>query len=220
MKGLELLLAVAEASRKELPHSEESPVAENSPGRPIVVDNNWADHARSDLQQRQALLGKWVGNSNAYTQQVAKTMSHHDWEEKLQTMCSQGQKGVQGIGAKRQSSSTKKKQWQLYVIEQYSHRHKNHFVKEGGTQPARAEVPAWSPPGEEKEMRLPRLTCITRLTDLVASVAEQHADRDKHRDIHDDEWCLRWLKSKASVELPEDEARRVKRRARSAASVG
>ncbi|KAK3283157.1 hypothetical protein CYMTET_9141 [Cymbomonas tetramitiformis] len=213
-RAMKLLIAVAEASRKGLPHSEESPVAENSPGQPIAVDNNWADHARSDLQQRQALLAKWViGNSNAYAQQVAKTMSHRDWEEKLQTMCSRGQKGVQGIGAKRQSSSTKKKQWHLYAIEQYSQRHKNHFVKEGGTQPARVEVPAWSPPGEEKEMRLPRLTCTTRLTDLVASVAERHADRDKHRDIHDDEWCLRWLKSKGSVELPEDEVRRVKRRA-------
>ncbi|KAK3288114.1 hypothetical protein CYMTET_4419 [Cymbomonas tetramitiformis] len=87
-RAMELLLAVAEASRKGLPHSEESPVAENSPGQPIAVDNNWADHARSDLQQRHALLAKWVGNSNAYTQQVAETTSHHDWEERLQTMCS------------------------------------------------------------------------------------------------------------------------------------
>ncbi|KAK3253279.1 hypothetical protein CYMTET_37465 [Cymbomonas tetramitiformis] len=141
-RAMELLMAVAEASRKGLPHSEESLVAENSPGQPIAVDNNWADHARSDLQQRQALLAKWVGNSNAYTQQVAKTMRHRDWEEKLQTMCSQGQKGAQGIGAKRQSSSTnKKKEWQLYAIDQYRLRHKSHFVKEDGTQPARAEVP-------------------------------------------------------------------------------
>eukprot|EP00854_Cymbomonas_tetramitiformis_P034191 gene34191-biopygen19192 len=35
----------------------------------------------------------------------------------------------------------------------------------------------------------------------------------KHRDVHDDVWCLRWLKSDGSVELPEDEVRRVKRRA-------
>ncbi|KAK3278234.1 hypothetical protein CYMTET_13819 [Cymbomonas tetramitiformis] len=154
-RAMELLLAVAEASRKGLPHSEESPVAENSPGQPVAVDNNWADHAWSDLQQRQALLAKWVGNSNAYTQQ---------------------------------RSSTKKKPWQLYIVEQYNHRHKSRFMKEGGAQPRRTEVPAWGPPGEEKEMRLPRLTCTTRLTELVASVAEQHADRDKHRDIHDDEW--------------------------------
>eukprot|EP00854_Cymbomonas_tetramitiformis_P034381 gene34381-biopygen28035 len=49
--------------------------------------------------------------------------------------------------------------------------------------------------------------------ELVASAAEQHADRDKHRDIHDDELCLRWLKSNGNAELPEGEARRVKRRA-------
>eukprot|EP00854_Cymbomonas_tetramitiformis_P029706 gene29706-biopygen30928 len=103
-KATELLLAVAEARREGLPHSEESPVAENSPGQPIAVDNNWADHARSDLQQRHALLAKWVGNSNAYTQQVAETMRHHDWEERLQTMRSQGQKGVQGLGASGQRS--------------------------------------------------------------------------------------------------------------------
>eukprot|EP00854_Cymbomonas_tetramitiformis_P034696 gene34696-biopygen35680 len=117
-------------------------------------------------------------------------MSHRDWEEKLQTMCSQGQKGAEGIGAQRQNAGAKKKkkEWQLYAIEQYRQRHKSHFVKEGATPPARAEVPAWSPP-------------------------EQQADRDKHRDIHDDAWCLRWLKSDGSVKLPEDEVRRVRRRA-------
>eukprot|EP00854_Cymbomonas_tetramitiformis_P011003 gene11003-biopygen11283 len=73
-RAMELLMAVEEASRKGLPHSEESLVAENSPGQPIAVDNNWADHARSDLQQRQALLAKWVGNSSAYTQQVAPAL--------------------------------------------------------------------------------------------------------------------------------------------------
>ncbi|KAK3284418.1 hypothetical protein CYMTET_7919 [Cymbomonas tetramitiformis] len=182
-RAMVLLMAIAEASRKGLPHSEESPVAENSPGQPIAVDNNWADHARSDLQQRQALLAEWVGNSNAYTLQ-------------------------QSAGTKK-----KKKEWQLYAIEQYRLRHKSHFVKEGATQPARAEVPAWSPPGKDKEMRIPRLACTTRVVDLVASVAEQHTDRDKHRDIHDDAWCLRWLKSDGSVKLPEDEVRRVKRRA-------
>eukprot|EP00854_Cymbomonas_tetramitiformis_P034624 gene34624-biopygen34573 len=141
-------------------------------------------------------------------------MSHRDWEDKLQTMCSQGQKGAKGIGAKRQSAGTKKKKaWQLYAIDQYRLRHKSHFVKEGATQPARAEVPVWSPPGKDTEMRLPRLACTTRFVNLVASVAEQQADRDKHRDIHDDVWCLRWLKSGGSVELPEDEVRRVKRRA-------
>eukprot|EP00854_Cymbomonas_tetramitiformis_P014209 gene14209-biopygen14650 len=35
---------------------------------------------------------------------VAETMSHHDWEERLQTMCSQGQKGVRGLGASGQRS--------------------------------------------------------------------------------------------------------------------
>ncbi|KAK3239671.1 hypothetical protein CYMTET_50417 [Cymbomonas tetramitiformis] len=64
-RAMELLMAVAEASRKGLPHSEESPVAENSPGQPIAVDNNWADHAMSDLQQRQALLAEWVGNQGS-----------------------------------------------------------------------------------------------------------------------------------------------------------
>ncbi|KAK3273273.1 hypothetical protein CYMTET_18479 [Cymbomonas tetramitiformis] len=216
-RAMELLMAVAEASRKGLPHSEESPEAESSPGQPIVVDNNWADHARSDLQQRQALLAEWVENSNAYTQQVAKTMSHRDWEEKLQIMCSQGQKGAEGIGAQRQKAGTKKmkkkKEWQLYVIEQYRQRHESHFVKEGATPAARVDVPAWSPPVKDVEMRLPRLACTTRFADLMAGVAEQQVDREKHRDVHDDAWCLRWLKSNGSVRLPEDEVRRVRRRA-------
>ncbi|KAK3258664.1 hypothetical protein CYMTET_32294 [Cymbomonas tetramitiformis] len=215
-RAMELLMAVAEASRKGLPHSEESPEAGNSPGQPIAVDNNWADHARSDLQQRQALLAEWVENSNAYTQQVAKTMTHRDWEEKLQVMCSQGQKGAEGIGAQRQKVGTKKKkkkEWQLYTMEQYRQRHENHFVKEGATPAARVDVPAWNPPAKDSEMRLPRLACTTRFEDLMASVAEQQVDRDKHRDVHDDAWCLRWLKSNGSVRLPEEEVRRVRRRA-------
>ncbi|KAK3238172.1 hypothetical protein CYMTET_51793 [Cymbomonas tetramitiformis] len=216
-RAMELLMAVAEASRKGLPHSEESPEAENSPGQPIAVDNNWADHERSDLQQRQALLAEWVENSNAYTQQVAKTMTHRDWEEKLRVMCSQGQKGAEGIGAQRQKAGTKKKkkkkEWQLYTMAQYRQRHENHFVKEGATPAARVDVPAWSPPAKDSEMRLPRLACTTRFEDLMASVAEQQVDRDKHRDVHDDAWCLRWLKSNGRVRLPEEEVRRVRRRA-------
>ncbi|KAK3277117.1 hypothetical protein CYMTET_14855 [Cymbomonas tetramitiformis] len=215
-RAMELLMAVAEASRKGLPHSKESPEAENSPGQPIAVDNNWADHERSDLQQRQALLAEWVENSNAYTQQVAKTMTHRDWEEKLRIMCSQGQKGAEGIGAQRQKAGTKKKkknEWQLYTMAQYRQRHENHFVKEGAIPAAHVDVPAWSPPTRESEMRLPRLTCTTRFEDLMASVAEQQVDRDKHRDVHDDAWCLRWLKSNGRVRLPEEEVRRVRRRA-------
>ncbi|KAK3283870.1 hypothetical protein CYMTET_8448 [Cymbomonas tetramitiformis] len=172
-RAMELLLATAEASRKGLPHSEESPVAENSPGQPIAVDNA-RRHRGRPCEVGPSAETSFAGEvgwkfERIYSAQVAKTMRHRDWEEKLQTMCSQGQTGVQGI--------------------------------------------AWGPPGEEKDMRLPGLTCTTRLAELVASVAEQHADRDKHRDIHDDEWCLRWLKSKGSVELPDGEARRVKRRA-------
>ncbi|KAK3240018.1 hypothetical protein CYMTET_50097 [Cymbomonas tetramitiformis] len=215
-RAMELLMAVAEASRKGLPHSKESPEAENSPGQPIAVDNNWADHERSDLQQRQALLAEWVENSNAYTQQVAKTMTHRDWEERLRIMCSQGQKGAEGIGAQRQKAGTKKKkknEWQLYTMAQYRQRHENHFVKEGAIPAAHVDVPAWSPPTRESEMRLPRLTCTTRFEDLMTSVAEQQVDRDKHRDVHDDAWCLRWLKSNGRVRLPEEEVRRVRRRA-------
>ncbi|KAK3233750.1 hypothetical protein CYMTET_55967 [Cymbomonas tetramitiformis] len=143
-------------------------------------------------------------------------MTHRDWEEKLQVMCSQGQKGAEGIGAQRQKAGTKKKkkkEWQLYTMEQYRQRHENHFVKEGATPAARVDVPAWSPPAKDSEMRLPRLACTTRFEDLMASVAEQQVDRDKHRDVQDDAWCLRWLKSNGSVRLPEEEVRRVRRRA-------
>eukprot|EP00854_Cymbomonas_tetramitiformis_P034190 gene34190-biopygen18940 len=138
-RAMELLLAVAEASRKGLPHSEESPVAENSPGQPIAVDNNWADHARSDPQQRHALLAKWVGISDAYTH-------------------SAGDKG-------------------------------------------------------HESPRLGGEVADHVLTRAKACARTQHADWDTHRDIPDDEWCLRCLKSNGSVELPEAEARRVKRRA-------
>eukprot|EP00854_Cymbomonas_tetramitiformis_P034404 gene34404-biopygen28830 len=47
----------------------------------------------------------------------------------------------------------------------------------------------------------------------MANVAFQDVQREDHKDIHDDEWILSWLKSKGTVELTDDVARKVKKRA-------
>ena len=69
------------------------------------------------------------------------------------------------------------------------------------------------PPAKEKPMRIPLLEDTIRITQLIVNVAEQDAQREKFKDMHDDEWCLKWLKSRGTVEAPELHAQRVKRRA-------
>ncbi|KAK3266267.1 hypothetical protein CYMTET_25095 [Cymbomonas tetramitiformis] len=103
-----------------------------------------------------------------------------------------------------------------HTVLDYQRRRKKCFVPAGATpQVSRAILPVWSPPNKEKEneMRLPMLDQTARFVNLVASVAEQEVNREDHRDIHHDEWCLKWLKSRGAIELPEAEAQRVKRRA-------
>ncbi|KAK3247648.1 hypothetical protein CYMTET_42857 [Cymbomonas tetramitiformis] len=62
-------------------------------------------------------------------------------------------------------------------------------------------------------MRFPKLADTVRLMLMVANVVEQEALREKHPDIHEDEWCIKWLKTRGSVEVPEEEAKRVRRMA-------
>ena len=107
------------------------------------------------------------------------------------------------------------RKWQMPCLgmEDYRLRHQQHFRKAGEEIASELPVPAWAPVNEDKGMRLPHLKDTTRFVDLMASVAEQEASREKFRDIYDDEWCLRWLKSRGSIQLPEGEGRRVRQRA-------
>eukprot|EP00854_Cymbomonas_tetramitiformis_P034356 gene34356-biopygen26805 len=74
-------------------------------------------------------------------------------------------------------------------------------------------APEWKPAEREKKMRFPKLADTVRLMLMVANVVEQEALREKHPDIHEDEWCIKWLKTRGSVEVPEEEAKRVRRMA-------
>eukprot|EP00854_Cymbomonas_tetramitiformis_P016800 gene16800-biopygen17338 len=70
-----------------------------------------------------------------------------------------------------------------------------------GLEPAQAMVAKW-------------MSKSSRLTQLVANVVEQEVSRGKFPDIHEDEWCLNWLKARGEVALPEEDAHRIKRSAR------
>ncbi|KAK3243339.1 hypothetical protein CYMTET_47009 [Cymbomonas tetramitiformis] len=213
-RAMELLFAVAEASRRGLPHSKESPQAEEASALLEPADIDWQVGVDQHPQQRQASAAEWVDKSSKFTQKVADKMGHR--MKKQKAICPGGQKGQEGLGSLqhgKSSSGNKKSKIQHFSVAQYRHRHGSHFVKQGETSQQSVAVPAWSPPDEKGAMRLPRLKSTVRLTELMAGVAEQHADREQHRDIYSDDWCLRWLKSKGSMELPETEARRVKRRA-------
>ncbi|KAK3241621.1 hypothetical protein CYMTET_48629 [Cymbomonas tetramitiformis] len=62
-------------------------------------------------------------------------------------------------------------------------------------------------------MILPLLGDTVRLAQLVANAVEQETLRDKIPDVHEDEWCLKWLKTRGAVAMPEEDAHRIRRRA-------
>eukprot|EP00854_Cymbomonas_tetramitiformis_P034330 gene34330-biopygen25921 len=98
-RAMELLYAVAEVSTTKLPRSEESEEGEQGVLAAIPVAGSAKATAASGVAPEpvQAQLAEWVTRSNDYTQQVARRLSHQDWEQRLQHMCSQGQKGTQGL---------------------------------------------------------------------------------------------------------------------------
>eukprot|EP00854_Cymbomonas_tetramitiformis_P034110 gene34110-biopygen13193 len=191
-RAMELLFAVAEASRRGLPHSKESPQAEEASALLEPADIDWQVGVDQHPQQRQASAAEWVDKSSKFTQKVADKMGHR--MKKQKAICPGGQKGQEGLGSLqhgKSSSGNKKSKIQHFSVAQYRHRHGSHFVKQGETSQQSVAVPAWSPPDEKGAMRLPRLKSTVRLTELMAGVAEQHADREQHRDIYSDDWCLR-----------------------------
>ncbi|KAK3240387.1 Methyl-CpG-binding domain-containing protein 9 [Cymbomonas tetramitiformis] len=172
-RAVELLYAVAEASRLGLPYSKEQHQAEETCDSPA-----------------------WEPEEG-------------DWE-----MHKRAHKGTHGLGAKFQQ---RKKRWEMqpFSAAQYRGRSATGFTRAAPstqTESLVTGVPSWRPPAQEKPMRLPALKDTTRLVELVASVAQQQEQREDFKDIHDDEWCRRWLKSRGTAEPPVEMANRVKRR--------
>ncbi|KAK3246695.1 hypothetical protein CYMTET_43776 [Cymbomonas tetramitiformis] len=62
-------------------------------------------------------------------------------------------------------------------------------------------------------MRLPKLVDTDRLTAMMANVIQQETLREKYPDIHEDERCLKWLKTRGTIYLPREDDRRIRRRA-------
>eukprot|EP00854_Cymbomonas_tetramitiformis_P034175 gene34175-biopygen18261 len=79
----------------------------------------------------QAQLAEWVTRSNDYTKQVAQRLSHQDWEQRLQQMRNQGQKGTQGVGTA--NTVQRRRQWKLASMgaEDYKTRHRQTFANKG-----------------------------------------------------------------------------------------
>ncbi|KAK3264656.1 hypothetical protein CYMTET_26619 [Cymbomonas tetramitiformis] len=141
------------------------------------------DEKLAEVQSRraQAMAAERIAKSSSYTQHLAQSISHQDWEHRLQKM----------------------------------HMHRTHFVKESVAPAVVAgAIPEWKSAKREKGMRLPTLGDTVRLTQSVANVVEQEASRERFLDMHEGEWCLKWLKARGAVALPEEDAHRIKRRAR------
>ncbi|KAK3270982.1 hypothetical protein CYMTET_20647 [Cymbomonas tetramitiformis] len=156
-RAMELLFAVAEASRRGLPHSEESPQAEESSGLPKPADIDWQASADRHPQQRQALAAEWVDKSSKFTQKVADKIGYR--VKKLKSICPAGQKGQEGLGSLRlggSSSGNKKSKMQHFSVAQYRHRHGSHFVKQERHRwdEATDEIYMITPLG--KELRIPK----------------------------------------------------------------
>ncbi|KAK3277110.1 hypothetical protein CYMTET_14861 [Cymbomonas tetramitiformis] len=158
-RAMELLFAVAEASRMGLPSSTESQLndAVAVPLTSVVSNGLRAGPEGPGLEPAQAMVAKWMSKSSRY---------------------------------------------------------RTHFVKESVAPTVASAMPGWKPAKHEKEMRLPMMGDTVRLTQLVANVVEQEVSRGKFPDIHEDEWCLNWLKARGEVALPEEDAHRIKRSAR------
>eukprot|EP00854_Cymbomonas_tetramitiformis_P034634 gene34634-biopygen34685 len=185
-RAMELLYSVAEASRRGLPYSQED-------HSKVVACKRDPEPEAPAQESLQASAAEWISRSSSYTKQLAEGISHEDWERKLQQMCAQGHKG-----------SRAPKAW----VPGWS----SHARRAGRRERS------WSPTvwraAREKPMRLPTLDDTARLTELMASMAQQEAQREDHRDIHDDEWTLSWLRSKGTVELPDHvNGQRVRKRA-------
>ncbi|KAK3253434.1 Methyl-CpG-binding domain-containing protein 9 [Cymbomonas tetramitiformis] len=219
-RAVELLYAVAEASRLGLPYSKEQHQAEETCDSPAwePEEGDWVSAGGTAQQPEQASAAEWVSGSNRYTQHVAKSelqVGREHVDAKLQEMHKRAHTGTHGLGAKFQQ---RKKRWEMqpFSAAQYRGRSATGFRKAAPTTqtgPLVTEVPSWRPPVQEKPMRLPALKDTTRLVELIASVAQQQEQREDFKDIHDDEWCLRWLKSRGTVEPPAEMANRVKKRA-------
>ncbi|KAK3250013.1 hypothetical protein CYMTET_40580 [Cymbomonas tetramitiformis] len=179
----------------------------------LVRNGVWVGPRVPTAEPVQAMAAEWISTSNPYTRTLAKGISHEDWERKLQKMCAQGHNGPHGVGAKRSNARPKKWSMEQYTADQYRQRHARHFTKAKPRSEEVRPVLTGKPPVKEKPMRIPLLEDTIRITQLIVNVAEQDAQREKFKDIHDDEWYLKWLKSRGTVEVPELHAHRVKRRA-------
>ncbi|KAK3275799.1 hypothetical protein CYMTET_16086 [Cymbomonas tetramitiformis] len=210
-QAMELLYAVAEASRRGLPYSPEKRLDDNAQQEPA---QRRSEPMAGDQARLHSAAAEWIAGSSSYTRQLAKGISHEERERTLTQICSSGHKGVHGLGSS--NVVQRKKKWQLayHSLKDYKARHGSMFVKAAPKPAAMVVTPHWVPTPEGKPGKLPRLEETTRLTKMLANVAQQESQRQDHKDIHDDEMTLSWLKSRGTLHLPEAEARRVRGRAR------
>ncbi|KAK3249517.1 hypothetical protein CYMTET_41070 [Cymbomonas tetramitiformis] len=211
-RAMELLYAVAEASRRGLPYSPEKSLDDNAQQEPA---QRRSEPVAGDQARLHSAAAEWIARSNSYTRELAnKGISHEERERTLAQICSCGHKGVHGLGSS--NVVQRKKKWQLayHSLKDYKARHGSMFVKAAPKPAAMVVTPHWVPTPEGKPGKLPRLEETTRLTEMLANVAQQESQRQDYKDIHNDELTLSWLKSRGTLDLPEAEARRVRGRAR------
>ncbi|KAK3235797.1 hypothetical protein CYMTET_54020 [Cymbomonas tetramitiformis] len=214
-RAMELLFSVAEASTTRLPRSEESQEVEHGALTAIPIGELAEVSCTPEpaSEPAQGLLAEWVTRSSDYTRQVVQRLSHQDWEQRLRQMCSQGQKGTQGLGTA--NAVQRRMQWKLAPMEMksYTARHQTLFSK-AGVKPIEVNAtPEWAPVERENEMRLPKLPDTVRLTAMMANVTQQEAFRETYPDIHEDELCLEWLKTGGAMTLSKEDYQRVRKRA-------
>ncbi|KAK3262527.1 hypothetical protein CYMTET_26623 [Cymbomonas tetramitiformis] len=100
-RAMELLFAVAEASTTRLPRSEKTSQEVEHGELPVIPIGSLAEASstpESNPEPAQTLVAEWVTRSSNYTRQIVQRLNQ-DWEQRLQRMCNQGQKGAQGMGA-------------------------------------------------------------------------------------------------------------------------
>ncbi|KAK3276653.1 hypothetical protein CYMTET_15296 [Cymbomonas tetramitiformis] len=109
---------------------------------------------------------------------------------------------------RRYSGDRRTWQLELWRPSQYETRARTTFVKARGAKESRIEIPEWAPAGRVvPAMRLSALLDTVRLAQLTASVMEQQSQRELCRDVHTNQACMNWLKSRMAIEPPETDRR-------------
>ncbi|KAK3252427.1 hypothetical protein CYMTET_38270 [Cymbomonas tetramitiformis] len=181
----------------------------------MTQEEEWVEVKRR--KPMQAGMAAWLSHSSKFAAEQSTAVEDCSWDGICQRLVNAGVKDRRDLGQKKPSPYTeaqRRRTWQLELWRpsQYDKRARTTFVKARGAKESRIEIPEWAPAGQASRARhaaLPALSDTVRFTQLTANLMEQQSQRELHRDVHTDQACMNWLKSRGAIDPPETDRRRV-----------